>query len=223
MRKLNLNVLILLSLVGIFSSQSQHIWAQQNTQNNLISRVAVIDLAYVQQNSEIGKLIEKRIGDAREKFISESKVISEQLGLREEELAKKRDSMPAQDFTELAKAFETESEVQRKTYQETIVAQQNIQNQWLTRFSLYVQNISQNYVDNSEFDIILNKSNAIFARKSAIDISQKMVDHLNIEYKKDPKSIEEAIFTPINEAALMPLEENLNIIPTEGTSDEQPK
>lgn len=142
------------------------------------SNIAVVDLDYLIQNSNLGKSILNKINKVDEKNISELKIKNKELKDLENQINNKKKLLSNQAFNEEVEKFKVKVSEFKK--EKDIMSNEfnKYKNEEITFFFNTISSVINNYMNENSIDILIDKKK-IFMGKSNADITEDLLNKIN--------------------------------------------
>ena len=146
--------------------------------NSLAENIAVVDVNYLVNESNLGKKIQN---DLQKKEIEISKNFREKeikLKEKEEIIISKKNILSAEEFNNEVNIFNSEFENYKKIKNEKLVNYEKYKNEKYSEFSQKLNKILTNYSKQNDIDMILDKKNILII-KTNNDITDEILKIIN--------------------------------------------
>ncbi|MAF98630.1 MAG: hypothetical protein CMH26_08355 [Micavibrio sp.] len=144
------------------------------------TKIGVVDVRYIMSQSSAAKSILEQRKSMQESFLKEISGSEQKLRDDEQALAKKRESLSAEDFIDEKKEFElkvykaqNEAQQKKKTLEERVAKAMNTLQEKLV-------SVIQELAEEKGYDLVLTKQNIIVGTDS-IDLTEDAMKRLNKE------------------------------------------
>lgn len=146
-------------------------------------KIAFIDLDFVLKNSNIGKQILEDIEKLNNKNINELKKKESELKKNEEEILPKKNILSEEEYKKEVDLLKAKIQKYKLLKDEMVSNFQKKKQISLKKFFDQITPIIQNYMDENSINILLDRKN-VFIGKNDSDITDSIIEKINIELKK---------------------------------------
>ena len=146
-------------------------------------KIAFIDLDFVLKNSNIGKSILEDIEKLNNKNINELKKKESELKKNEEEILPKKNILSEEEYKKEVDLLKAKIQKYKLLKDEMVSNFQKKKQISLKKFFDQITPIIQNYMDENSINILLDRKN-VFIGKTDSDITNSIIEKINIELKK---------------------------------------
>ena len=146
-------------------------------------KIAFIDLDFVLKNSNIGKQILEDIEKLNNKNINELKKKESELKKNEEEILPKKNILSEEEYKKEVDLLKAKIQKYKLLKDEMVSNFQKKKQISLKKFFDQITPIIQNYMDENSINILLDRKN-VFIGKTDSDITNSIIEKINIELKK---------------------------------------
>ena len=146
-------------------------------------KIAFIDLDFVLKNSNIGKSILEDIEKLNNKNINELKKKESELKKNEEEILPKKNILSEEEYKKEVDLLKAKIQKYKLLKDEMVSNFQKKKQISLKKFFDQITPIIQNYMDENSINILLDRKN-VFIGKTDSDITDSIIEKINIELKK---------------------------------------
>ena len=155
------------------------------------SSIGVVDVRHVLTNAQAAKHVEKQRQALREKFLSETSKIEQDLRVEEKALLEQSSKLSQEDYLKKRRAYESklfeirkQTQKKRRQLEEASNAAMDV-----LREQLYV--VVQSIANERGFELVISNQNVI-AGETSLDITEETMKRLNEQLKEIPLKLEEA-------------------------------
>lgn len=151
------------------------------------SKIGIIDLRKVIEESEAGKNIASQLKTRQESIQKEAAEFEKKLKAEEQDILAKRKDMKAEEFTEKKKSFEQDFLKSRQTVMTKSSELDSSRKQALAELQKHIAKISADVAKEKKLEIIIDRQFVILAEEG-MDISADVMAKLNSTVKAIPIS-----------------------------------
>ena len=153
--------------------------------NNIVlssEKIVFIDIDYVLSNSNLGKSISLELNKINKQNIDELSKLEKILKNKKEKINKTKNISTKEKLNEDIKLFNQEVEKYRSKKDIVIKEFKSKKKKKLDDFLIKIKPIIQNYMKNNSINIVFEK-NQMFMGNKNIDITNNIIELVNIEFK----------------------------------------
>ena len=146
------------------------------------NKIAYIDINYIINNSNVGKLLNNHINEYKNKHFEKLKETEKKLKKKENELISKKNIIDKNEFNNKLKILKGEINnynLERNKINEKI---NNIKIKGTKKILVHLDPLIKNHVENNSISIVLPKKNIIVGKKN-LDITDIIINDLNNNVK----------------------------------------
>ena len=145
-------------------------------------KVAYLDMEYILKNSNIGKLVLKKINALNEKNIETLKLKDEELKKKEENIKKKQNILSKEELDKEINELRTNINKLRIEKDNMVKNINEFRKQELSKLYKEINPIIQNYMESNNINILLDVKNIIIG-KSDYNITDDIIKEVNTKLK----------------------------------------
>ncbi len=146
-------------------------------------KIVFIDLDYVLKNSNLGKSILEDIENLNNENINQLKIRQNELKKKEEEILAKKNILSEEENKKEVELLKEKINKYKLLKKKMVSNLQEEKQKSLNNFFNQINPIIQNYMDENSIKILLERKN-VFIGKTDSDITNKIIDKINLELKK---------------------------------------
>ena len=146
-------------------------------------KIVYLNLDYLVQKSEPGKLILEELDNTKRNFIEKFKLQKNNLKIKEENLIKKKNISSKEEFDDQVLALRKEMDLYNKDRQKTFSVFEKNKKEKLDEFLKKITPLIRAFVEENSINIVLNEKNLFIASKK-FDITNQIVEIINKTIKK---------------------------------------
>lgn len=151
------------------------------------TKIGIIDLRKVIEESEAGKNIASQLKSRQEAIQKEASEFEKKLKAEEQDILAKRKDMKAEEFTEKKKAFEQDFLKSRQAVMTKSSELDTSRKQALAELQKHIAKISADVAKDKKLEIIIDRQFVVLAEEG-MDISADVMSKLNASVKTIPIS-----------------------------------
>ena len=144
-------------------------------------KIVYLNLDYLVQNSEPGKLILQELDNIKKKNFEEFEIKKSSLKKKEEDLIKKKNIISKEEFETKVVALRDEMNVYNKNRQKIFSEFEENKKKKLNEFLKKITPYIEGFVKENSINIVLNEKNLFIASKK-FDITSQIVKIINKNY-----------------------------------------
>ncbi len=144
-------------------------------------KIVYLNLDYIVQNSEPGKLILQELDSIKKKNIEQFELKKSNLKNKEDDLIKKKNILSTEEFESEVLALRGEMNNYNKDRQEIFSKFEKNKQKKLNEFLKKITPLIQTFVKENSINIVLNEKNLFIASKK-FDITNQIVEIINNNY-----------------------------------------
>ena len=144
-------------------------------------KIVYLNLDYIVQNSEPGKLILQELDNIKKKNIEEFRLKKSNLKKKEEDLIKKKNIISKEEFETKVVALREEMNIYNKNRQKIFSKFEENKKKKLNEFLKKITPYIEAFVKENSINIVLNEKNLFIASKK-FDITSQIVEIINKNY-----------------------------------------
>jgi len=146
-------------------------------------KIVFIDIDFVVENTNVGKLVLKELNDLNSQNIKKLKLREEELKLKEQQIKKKQNIISENEYSKEVNLLKDKIKNFRNEKNMMVSNFNKEKNQKIKKLFDQMNPIIQNYMDQNSIDILLDKKK-IYIGNIGSDITKDVINEINKNIKK---------------------------------------